>query len=393
MADNESTEIEINNDFINGLDKVEERYIACMVLHALGDTIGFKNGVWEFKTEFDSNYMIALEMLFEFIKLGGINGIDLKGWRVSDDTIFHISMAKALLEYSGKMDETDEVIIKNNLIDGYNEISDDSKKKIKRYMGMTLKKNIIKFTQTFDARNMSYDPDAGSNGCAMRNLVIGLAYFGAENRAKLIDFAMISSKMTHNSPHGYLAGLTSALFAAFAFEKMPIEKWGFELIDILTSKQVKSYVSDDINEYFAYISHIKYWKKYLDDRFKNGKILKTKSNENIIFRVRYFYDNFTKITDDRDVFTQVIGYTGYCAMMVAYDSLLDCDGFWEKLIIYSVFTSGDSDTIGAIAAGLYGIVHGFGDVPRHMFKNLEKKDELVKVARSIYKKFYLHEKV
>ena len=25
------------------------RYIACMVLHALGDTIGYKNSKWEFK--------------------------------------------------------------------------------------------------------------------------------------------------------------------------------------------------------------------------------------------------------------------------------------------------------------------------------------------------------
>jgi len=85
---------------------MKERYVATIVLHALGDTIGFKNGDWEF------NYFkkvitldVTNELLYEFISLGGINGINLKNWFVSDDTIIHLAMARAILNYNKRVNE------------------------------------------------------------------------------------------------------------------------------------------------------------------------------------------------------------------------------------------------------------------------------------------------
>ena len=75
---------------------MEDRYIACMILHAVGDTVGFKNSEWEFKFK-KGTTEVALEKLYEFIDLGGINGISLENWLVSDDTIMHIKTALALL--------------------------------------------------------------------------------------------------------------------------------------------------------------------------------------------------------------------------------------------------------------------------------------------------------
>jgi len=76
----------------------KEKYVACILLHAVGDTIGFKNGDWEFNynQKFDPNYSTTL--LYEFISLGGIIGIDFNGWKVSDDTIMHMDTCYALLE-------------------------------------------------------------------------------------------------------------------------------------------------------------------------------------------------------------------------------------------------------------------------------------------------------
>jgi ADP-ribosylglycohydrolase len=75
-------------------------------------------------------------------------------------------------------------------------------------------------------------------------------------------------------------------------------------------------------------------------------------------------------------------------MIMAYDAVLDCDGKWEKLIVYAILHSGDSDTIGAVAGGLYGAVYGMGDVPLHMLEHLERKKEIEKLARDIYKKYW-----
>ena len=74
-------------------------------------------------------------------------------------------------------------------------------------------------------------------------------------------------------------------------------------------------------------------------------------------------------------------------MIMAYDALIDCDGLWEKLVFYSMLHPGDSDTVGAIAGGLYGIVYGFGDVPEKMMCCVEKKSLLIELGKSFYNMF------
>ncbi len=368
-----------------------DKYNACILLHALGDTIGFKNGDWEF------NYMIyaklmALdyvnEMIYEFIELGGVNGIDLKEWRISDDTMFHLAVGNAMLKYKHKIDKKFIQIVKENMIETFIEIGNDKKhpdpaKRLDRYLGITTTNSIKKFRDDIDARNYPYDDNAGGNGCAMRNLVIGLSLFGEDKRDELIDVSIVTSQLTHNNPIGYLAGFNSALFTALAIEKVSIEKWPFILIDYLKSDKLKSYLSlKNLDQVYDHNQYIKYWQKYIDTKFNDGKPIKNKSFANPMYRIRYYHDNFFKGTDSKQ-----IGASGYLCMIMAYDSVLDCDGKWEKLIVYSILHSGDSDTIGAVAGGLYGAVYGMGDVPEQMLKYLEKKDELIELAKDIYEKY------
>jgi ADP-ribosylglycohydrolase len=72
---------------------------------------------------------------------------------------------------------------------------------------------------------------------------------------------------------------------------------------------------------------------------------------------------------------------------MAYDSLLDSRGAWEKLIIYSALHFGDSDTVAAIAASWYGTVYGFGDVPENNLKYLEFKKELTDLGKQLFKQY------
>jgi ADP-ribosylglycohydrolase len=361
------------------------RYEACFILYALGDTIGFKNGEWEFNFyKTGINFEITNEIVYDFIWLGGINAINLDGWNVSDDTIIHMAIIKSLLKSSKNYNNDTITIIKDELISALDEINQDEKNNIRRAAGVTTVKYIEKFKKGYDGTNSPYDKSAGGNGAAMRTLCIGLAFRGVENRDKLIKFSIESSKLTHNSAIGYLGGLVAALFTAYAIEDIEITKWPFLLIELLESSQVKMYIGRDQDEQADYFTFINNWKKYVDSRFDDDQKLNeaTYSQINLIARSKYYYDNFTRNTP-----SYLIGESGYSATIMAYDALIDAKNVWEKLIFYSALHFGDSDTVAAIACGWYGTLYGYGDVPSSNLSYLEFKKELIDLSHKFYEKF------
>ena len=365
---------------------IQNKYKWIMILHALGDTIGFKNGDWEFNY-FNTDIQVidfVNELIYEFIHLGGVNGINLSEWKISDDTFFHIAIAESLLHYDGTISNNFINVVKNNMQNALIDIIEDEKKhSIKRYVGFTTAQSIRNFSESHDARDAEYNDEGGGNGCAMRSLVIGMCLFGEKNRRKLIDCSIITSQLTHNNPIGYLGGFTAALFTALALENIPLDKWPFILIDELVSDKLKSFVdSKNLDQAWDYNLYLKNWKKYIATRFIDGIPIKNKAFTNPLYRIRYYYDNFFKDTNS----TQ-IGGSGFLCMIIAYDALLVCDGKWEKLIVYGMLHNGDSDTIGAIAGGLYGAVYGKGDVPDTMLKYIEKKDKLDNLAKKLFDRF------
>jgi ADP-ribosylarginine hydrolase len=378
---------EHNNDDTN---EIEDKFYSIMMLHALGDTLGFKNGDWEFNyndPERDILGYIA-EIVFEFLSLGGVNGINLDGWRISDDTILHLAIGKAMLDYHGETNDKFIKKVKHELSEADNMMIKDlsDKNGIDRYVGITTRESISKFTDVSDGRTYAYNAYAGGNGAAMRSLVIGMCLFGEKNRLKLIDASVTTSILTHNNAHGYLAGLTSALFTAFALEKIPISEWPIKLIDTLKTDDVMKYRDVDNEDHdYDYIMYMRHWKKYIDTKFFEGKPIRNKSFANPMYRVKYFYDNFY----DSNIEYQ-IGGSGYLCMIMAYDALLDCDGIWEKLILYAILHSGDSDTIGSIAAGLYGAVYALGDVSPNMIKYIENKNDILSLTNKLYEKYGKH---
>jgi len=236
---------------------------------------------------------------------------------------------------------------------------------------------------------MPYDFFAGGSGASMRTSCIGLAYNGTTNRGKLVSTAIETSRITHNSAIGYLGGLTSALFTAYAIENISIEKWPFLLMDLFnygTINQYINYTKRDVPQ-FSKDSHvfIKKWSKYTDDKFdESGKPIMRRTNKNLVHRTKYYHDNFSFEHRPEVTFP---GSGGDDSVIIAYDCLLDAGKSWEKLVVYSMLHGGDTDTTGCIAGSWYGALYGFGDVPMHRIEKIENKLEIEELGIKIFEKF------
>lgn len=365
---------------------IEDKYIATMLLHALGDTIGFKNGDWEFFKD-NTVYGATLEKLYEFIDLGGINDIDLENWIVSDDTILHMAIARSLILGYGDLKELEDNTAKH-IVRAVDAMKRDEENKKNRYVGNAVAKHVDMIHSGSDWRKFEFDKYGGGNGSAMRSNCIGLAFFGEENRSKLIEYSIMSSKITHVNPIGWLGGLSVALMTAFAMEKNHLYKWIPKMLEILESKEVKKYLDfKNSEETNAFEQFTQCWKSYYDARFSNGKPTKDKSQKNLIQRL-VFYNNIFEVYP-----MGKMGTSGYSAVIVAYDCLIDADNQWEKLVIYAMVNNFDTDTIGAIAGGLFGTIYGLEKIPKNNLKHIEFGDKLIKMGKLLYKKYFLHDKI
>jgi len=380
-----------------------DKYIACMVLHAAGDAIGFKNSEWEFKK---GKIEKALEKMYEFIDLGGVNHLSLKNWIVSDDTVLHMKTAKGLLSDYNSIN-TLCTILSKYYIEALEQFEEEEF--TKRYPGYTTITSIKNIRDGAKWNEIQYDTYSGGSGASMRCLCIGLAYHGKKSRQNLLQVSIETSRITHNSAIGYLGGFTSALFAAFAIEKIDIKKWPFKLIKYFTSGTISNYIKKMGRDFdnFANDHHVfvDKWKKYVSDKFDdNRNIIKTKSTTNLYMRSKYYIDNFAfsgeikqgpesgNINKDEDAVKKVNNYFpgsgGDDSVIIAYDCLIDAGNSWEKLVVYSMLHAGDTDTTGCIAAGLYGCMRGFKDVPNITIENLEYRKELENIGTKLYNKFY-----
>lgn len=375
----ESKKLKNEND-----TEVKFKYILTFLLHALGDTIGFKNSDWKLDYGRAGDIDLINEMVYEFIDLGGVNGLDISEWKVSSDTFYHIAIGNTMLGYKGKLDEKFILKCKNQLTLAINKMMYDKKTFISRFEGSTTRKYIKQFSTGQDARTLPYDPESGGNGPSGRSACIGLAFYKEEDLDKLIECSISLAKISHNSPMGFLSGFAMSYFVSLAIREVDIAKWPHMFVNLIESDKIKKYIDQTNTEIlFDYMDYVRFWRKYLDTRFIDLKPNKSRSTSNLIFRIKYYYENFVK-----DTKAQAIAVSGICAIIMAYDALLDCDGKWEKLIFYSVLNPSDSSTVGAMAGALFGAYYGFGDVPPEMYEYVEKGKELVDLGKKMFKKYY-----
>jgi ADP-ribosylglycohydrolase len=372
-----------------------------ILLGVIGDVIGFGNGSIEFNNnisfsresngddfiEIGSQYSNTL--VFEFINNGGIYEHPKPSWTVSDDTIMLFSNIKALLKDYKDLDE----LINYTRLEYIDIIKE--KKDLDRFEriykgGLTTIASLKKLKMGDDYKNFKYDERAGGSGGSMRSMIYGIIFNKEIDKLKLIEICIETTCLTHNNTIAYLGAYTSGLFAYFAINNIPINRWCFQLIEILESDIIDNYIKIKKENDYGYYERdkkifINKWKDYIEDNFYEFDF-KYKKKKSFIYpneRSKYYYKfSYRK----NDLYP---GAGGDDSVIIAYDCLLESEGNWEKIVYYSMLHVGDSDTTGIICGFLYGLYYGIDKVNKKMIDNLlDFKEEIYKYSEYIYKKYY-----
>jgi ADP-ribosylglycohydrolase len=376
------------------LDK--NKFKACMILAGLGDVIGFNNGIYEFNNsnEFSintigNNYIdegsnYSNYIIFDFINTCGFYNCPLPNMTISDDTVFHISIAKALIE----SDDNEGNLLTNiekNMIKEIN-TADKITDMINKYgIGNVTLNSLKKIKNGDNWLKFSYkEHDGGTGGC-MRTMCIGLIYPNINQREKLIKLALLSTRITHNNAIAWLGAITSALFVALAVNNIEPSNWIFELISLLESTIIDNIVEENIpNDYVNYIKDKKIfvdkWKKYQQIRFDKYKFREIKLMMFPNYRSKFYHEMFS--FNKNKIYP---GAGGDDSVIIAYDALLDAKDNWEKLVVYSMLHVGDSDTTGTIAGAFYGATYGITKIAKLMTKKFNMAGELSDIGAQLYK--------
>jgi ADP-ribosylarginine hydrolase len=375
---------------------IKEKISASLVLGSYLDTLGFNNGNWEFNfnvkiTNIEFAMTITNDIINDFFARGGFN-INISKWIASDDTIMMIATMKACMK-GGQL---------KNFIDEYIKIL-PALEETRRVSGITTLKSLRLLEKYKDIRKIKYSSSMGGNGAAMRTHYIGIHF---KNIDDIIRMSILASRLTHNYPSGFLAGMTTALFTHYAINNIEPWKWGDMLIELNENGTIDRIIKDMDSTELKYDDYIndknEFWDPWYKFREKRINRFNIKDNEFIYSSFRYA--SLIEIIDNVDVSTgkntydfNRFGGSGTGAVIVALDSLLlsitSSDNNktreidlnkpdkliynWQSLVIFSTLHFGDNDTIGAITGMWFGALRGYDGVDKSVINILEFKKDLI----------------
>ena len=384
----------------------KEKIEASLFLASYFETVGFKNKEWETNYHYIAAGSIKVFMEFynimthHFLVLGGPSNINVTGWNSSDDTIMMISTMKAVL-LGGGLENYKKMYLEDREI-----IVDDI-----RYPG-----NVTKYALDLLRKNkfLESDEQQGGNGAAMRTSPIGLVWY--TDIEKVIHESIVASRITHNYYIGFLGGMVTALFTAFAMQNMKPWLWPIELVNLYKNKVIQKYYpkeeksgKDETVGLDIYINN--YWKRYIETRLKNIK--QKNNNDSFIFPedrfsylIRFYPDSRVQNFVGKDFDYKKLKYdwsrmgaSGIDSCIFAFDCLLcsmvtpgslvlDMENIvysWDTFLTLVAIHPGDNDTTGAIGGAWFGALNGFSGINKERMKELEFYEELKEVSNKSIK--------
>ena len=344
-----TTDISIINPLNPESNILEYIFVYIPIFQSFGDTLGYKNGDWEFNNRhLKVSYEYTAEMIYEFISLGGINDISMDNWFASDDTVLYLETYKVLTSHNETIEDFGTKLREHYL---------ESVSAMEfRHPGDTIIRS-LGIQETIKWNELPYDSEAKGNGACMRSGCIGIFYPGTHNRSKLIALATECSRITHNSATSILGSIATALFTAYAVERVDITHWPHKFLKLLNSSKIDDYIKHTRpKEYNKFrtdkVEFVKKFEQYINFTFSGLSVKpQIKLMTNPVTRIEFLAPNYSRGHED---------HPGSCAddaVIFAYDALLHSQGKLEKLIIFGILNIGDSDTVGSIAMSWFGIVY------------------------------------
>ena len=380
----------------------QNNIFACIMLGIIGDKIGFNNGKREFMfidlipkytdPQFKNKINeYTIFMLLDFLKNGGIQGIDINTINYSDDTVMMLSNMKTLLNI--KPYDYDDFMKKNIQYYIKDFKNEDEMINLRKAGKHTI--NSIRFLNKnpniyLNWNKIDYSKYAGGSGGSMRSAIFGLIFDYNTDINNLIKYSISSCALTHMNGIVFLGSFTNALFTSFALNKINIELWIFKLIDILhDDSKVDKYIKETfIHVYEDYLKDknifVDKLKSFVEDNFNNYIYIKEQVKTfNPVDRILYYFYNFS--TFKNNFFP---GSGSDDSIIIAYDSLLMSRDNYERLIYLSMIHLGDSDTTGIIASNWYGALYGFKNVYDHLYKNDNLYDIVMNNSKKLYNIYF-----
>jgi ADP-ribosylglycohydrolase len=362
----------------------------------IGDIIGFDN--YKLITEsrnINNNNQVkrlsnqTINSIIEFISNGGYSCTKLKKKLYSNNIVFLLSVFDSTKSTIGN--NPDEII--NDIIKSIvNYYKNDLKKsergyqnKFMKYLNRLIENNLSWKYLSYSDNFLSYEP-------SVRCIPIGYFYQGKANFKNLMKISINSSRITHNNAISYLSGFTSAYFCALAIENQDPVTWIQKLIKLFRDGTINSFLKTTITDKDEFNLHAKdkelflfYLLSYQNFRFEykdnSWKYLISSDNSNGNHKIFKYLDIRNKMF--HEMFNKKVpnyfnpGFFGIDSVLIAYDSLLECNGSFEKLIYNSMLHSGLSHTTGCIAGAFFGAYYGKTNIPNNLL-NIDKNilDEL-----------------
>jgi len=381
---------------------ISEKIEASLMIASYLETIGFKNGLWEFNYGITiNNHGMYLKLwtilLHNYMILGGSN-VNISGWNSSDDTILILATAIGCANGGG------EEQYKKTYLNYLDDIID-----IKRGPGINTIDTLKLVKQGNTISTLPINSKMGGNGASMRTGPIGLVWY--KDIEKVIEESLIASKLTHNYYIGFLGGMVTALFTAFAMNNIEPWKWCDKLIELYNNKTIhKYYLADKKHRVEDLDYYIGFWKKYKETRI--SKLVNKNTSTNFIFpdeRTEFLLgfspdsiiQSQLKQNKEFNTFENIewkkIGSTGLDCCIYAYDCLLlsmntpnsvklDFNNIyysWDSFVALVAIHPGDNDTTAAVGGTWYGALLGYNGVNKERMKELEFYKQLQKIADKI----------